>query len=38
MVYKGDGAVEQEDAFLKPATGLVIIMIISNHKITLNRY
>ena len=38
MGYEGEGAVQQEDAFPRPATALVITMIISNHKIILNHY
>ena len=39
MGYEGEGAVQQEDAFPWPVTtALVIIMIISNHRIILNHY
>ena len=36
--HEGEGAVQQEDAVPMPATALVIIMIISNHRIILNHY
>ena len=38
MGYEGEGAVQQEDALHRPATPLVIIMIISTHKIVLKLY
>ena len=36
--HVGEGSVRQEDALHRPATPLVIIMIISTHKIVLKLY